>query len=1047
MFNTLLSPAPCGSGLNALHEAPSVPYNSWTDDNAKALGSLAYVYPNFATQDQELLSFIQHNDINGYLIKRCQQITPQIVNSSSTNMTVRNNLYIFKGNPTLAPTQPTQQFRVSLNENPLLSQAYIQGQTASINGTEIGLDTGVGNIVNDSGFSGNSQGVFYGPWAGAGTLNTTYYHSPPSSLQLTPGEAEQQSLLAYPSTRVNNFTLWATTNTTSKIAFDMIVFYTNGANSTFSETVQPKFASAPGNWTYYNIAGSQLNETDSVSAIGFKAINGTVFIDDTTFDVVAATVHFDTWNGSNGQVVMQHSVVFQNANLTIRYTLVPNRPYLLVNTTLTDTSTTAGIENPTIYNALDGLNTINTGYAWMYFPGIGWERPQQSPSNISVNYLPSSGWNQNWLVVGVHGLPDWVGTNGIFIDFNQTNLVGGSSPFHLDGIINTLFQNSTYTSPGDYLAWLQLAFNDGVGINPGQSVSYQMKYVFTTAYDWTSMPVYSTFLNGTNIDSWNNTNIGTTYMYGEVANDLALYAWASGAQSSPAFPLAEQVWNYYYRMIQAENNGTYTASLARFVNASNVLYQMTGNSTYLAGLEYGANLLETVQNTTKGQFDGEFTIAQPKESANPISAPIYYLDLTALGGDALKIAYQATGNSTYLQRAELALSSIHYGSTPPSGYSILGFGVASNIPTDNRLFVYANSTAIDTDYFPIKSVFTIELALGLNNTLANIAMSRVWQASLVNSTFVEMYTAEMSSPTHEMNSETQPWALAGWLQYDLYWQNTAPNHNFPLYVSFANEQGVIENFSAQIKAPPLSSVTNWMVNGSGLDTFYDYTGGATPSNVTFNGASTPFTYPGSSIPGQNYVSWQSQLGSPDNFTITFLSSNGGGGTTSNTCVSSATPTITNPVIYAQIGKTTISNVTISNAGDNASALIGGLTFVDNNTGTGNITISTYSGLPQTVEADNYSSFKLQVTILNGTKPGTYKEFATSNWNGICANPSQTSGSSGQIGFGITIIAQNVSRPQQTVTPWYITYWWAEAIIVVAVLIAGTIAVMRFREED
>ncbi|MDG6999908.1 MAG: hypothetical protein JRN15_12425, partial [Nitrososphaerota archaeon] len=81
MFNTLLNSAPCGSGLTALHEAPSVPYNWWTDDNAKALGALSYVYPNYATQDQELLSFIQHNTLNGYLSKRCQQVTPSIVNS------------------------------------------------------------------------------------------------------------------------------------------------------------------------------------------------------------------------------------------------------------------------------------------------------------------------------------------------------------------------------------------------------------------------------------------------------------------------------------------------------------------------------------------------------------------------------------------------------------------------------------------------------------------------------------------------------------------------------------------------------------------------------------------------------------------------------------------------------------------------------------------------------------------------------------------------------------------------------------------------------
>lgn len=44
-------------------------------------------------------------------------------------------------------------------------------------------------------------------------------------------------------------------------------------------------------------------------------------------------------------------------------------------------------------------------------------------------------------------------------------------------------------------------------------------------------------------------------------------------------------------MIRAESNGTYTASLVRFINASNTLYLMTGNQTYLAAISYSANLL------------------------------------------------------------------------------------------------------------------------------------------------------------------------------------------------------------------------------------------------------------------------------------------------------------------------------------------------------------------------------------------------------------------------------------------------------------------------
>ena len=1212
MFNALLNSAPCGSGLTALHEAPSVPYNWWTDDNAKALGALSYAYPDFATQDQELLSFIQHNTLNGYLIKRCQQITPSIVNSSLTNMTVRNNLYVLQGNPTLGLSNPNQLFRLYLNENPQIANAYIESQVASINNVSLALDTGISQVIVNGGFDGTSLL----PWTGSGTTNTTYFRSPPNSLELGPSQEESQifasNLQENDSLVQTNMTLWATSGSPSNENYNAIVLYTDGTNSTISETATPSTPS--GTFGEVIIQSSQLAPNKIVKGIELSTIGtggADVMIDDVSFYYKLFTPVFNVWQlGQN--VEMQESAIFQGVNITMDYTLTPNLPYVNVTTTLTNGGSSS-VVSPTVYNAFDGLDSIGSGYTSLYFPGQGWERANQSANDITGGYLPSK-WTQNWFAVGIKGLPDWIGNDAIFVNLNQQNMPNSTtSGFKLNQIYSTEFQNGTFTSPGDYLHWLQMSFNYGGSVAVGQSLSYQMKYVFVTSYDWTNMGVYSTFLNGTNVGNWNNTNIGNNYYYGEVANDLALYSEATGGPSSPAFPLTEQVWNYYYRMIQAQSNGTYTASLARFVNASNVLYQMTSNSTYLAAISYAANMLETMQagpytlnppttmyfhydpgitsingvqtygnifnesaqlgvgkvfsgqsvilnffenppytteqtltgtvqstfymnantkgvvanyqttlyyvlggqattiaysnietptlprgnghpgfksfesdisvnnytlpagaslelglsvtvpsgdtvyvlvdstngpssisftvNPSNALWRGAFTIRSPEDTA-AIAAPQqqpYALDLTAIAGKAMYTAYQATGNSSYLQSAESALIAIHWGDAP-SGYKLLG--APSNTPAATRLYSYVNSTYIDTDYSTYKAVLVADFAEGLNDTLANIAISRVWDRSIVNSTFVQINTGESTGSHIEMNSETQPWALEAWLQYDVYWQHDSANGNFPLYVSFANEQDILETVSSAIKAPPLSSITTWMVNGTGLDTFYDYTAGSAPSSVTMNGASVSYTYPGSSIPGNNYVSWQSQLGSPDNFTITFLSS-GGSGSNNQNCVSSGNPTISDPTIYAVIGRMTIANVSMYNNGDNASATVGALNFENNSAGV--IGISTYSGLPQTIAA-NYGpvNFQLQVTVRNGTTPGTYKILATAPWNGVCPSSSQISESSGLIGFHITVVAQKSYRPNNLPQPWYINYWWIETIITVVLLIlVGAVVKMRY----
>ncbi len=1209
MFSTLLKPAPCGSGLSALSEAPSVPYNWWTDDNAKALGALSYVYPDYATQASGLLSFVQHNTINGYLIKRCQQITPSIVNQSLTNMTARNNLYVVQGNPTLGLLNSSQLFRVYLNENPQIANAYIESQVASINNVTIALDTGISQILINGGFDGTGGNALV-PWTGTGTANSTFFRSPPNSLYLGASEGVSQTfptnLQENTTSSVTNMTWWATSGSQYNEQYKAVVLYTDGTNSTFVETATP--STAPGTFTEGTIAKSQFTPKKLVSGIEFSTagLNGTdVMIDDVSFYSGLFTPVFSVSQlGQN--VVMQESAIFQSVNITLRYTLVPNLPYINVTSTLTNTGSTT-IKDPTIYNAFDGLDSIGSGYSSLYFPGNGWERANQSANAITGGYLPSN-WNQNWFAVGIKGMPDWIGNDAIFVILNQANMPGGSAAFKLNQIFNTEFQNSTFVSPGDYLHWLQMSFNDAGSVAPGQSVSYGMKYVFVTSYDWTNMGIYSTFLNGSNINNWNNTNIGNNYYYGEVANDLALYSLATGAQSSPAFPTTLQVWNYYYRMIQAENNGTYTASLARFVNASSILYKMTGNSSYLSAVTYAANLLATMQqqsssmsvnnalyfhfdpgistintiptfgavfdstaqmgtgkvysgqtislnffmspvlqsslnltgtlktifymnanaggvdayyntsidyitssgssfatlgsttrsimlpegsghpsfspfesdillskynvpagatialhlylsvpvgdtvyalvDSTNGpssitlpasqnaQWQGAFTILPPKESA-AIAAPQqqpYALDLTAISGKAMYTAYQLTGNVAYYDSAASALAAIHWGSSPQN-FKLLS--VPSNAPAAMRLYSYVNSTYIDTDYSTYKAMLVADFAEGLNNTLANIAISRVWDRSIVNSTFVQINTGESTGPHIEMNSETQPWGLEAWLQYDLYWQQALPNSNFALYINFANEQDTLQSVTYQAPSGKTASSLTLVVNGTGLDTFYVDTANSVPSTVTMNGSPVQFTYDKTvgPVPGETYVTWTSQLGSPDVFVITYSS---GGGSSGGGCAASSSPTISSPAVYAQIGTTAIATVSISNQADNQSATIGTIAYVAPN----GIQVTSYKGIPQTLNilSSGYS-FQIQVSVSNSTLPGTYKVNATAPFS----SPSCSS-VFGMVSFTITVTAGTGPAPSQNLTiQWLEQWWWL--IVVLVVVAAGAFYVVHKTMEE
>lgn len=321
---------------------------------------------------------------------------------------------------------------------------------------------------------------------------------------------------------------------------------------------------------------------------------------------------------------------------------------------------------------------------------------------------------------------------------------------------------------------------------------------------------------------------------------------------------------------------------------------------------------------------------------------------------------------------------------------------------------------------------------------------RVWDRSSVNSTSFQIDTGESSGAHIEMNSETQPWGLEAWLQYNLYWEHTLDNGNFPLYVDFANEQDVLENVHygvpTSLGSTPVASTTALIVNGTGKDSVYVFTAGSSPNDVPENGVSISgstsyYQSIGGPLNNQYYIGWSSQLDSLDNFTVIYLST--GGGTSGSSCSPASSPTISSGPIYARIGMTTQATLTLSNAGNNVSVSVETLTFSSPLT---DLQIDTTAqSVATSANAGGSNTIPISVDIGKNVPAGEY------NVTGQ-AVISETCGSStipGQIGFTLQIVAQNQVKINRfdwltLIEQW----WWAIVILAIVVIGGGVVAFLR-----
>ncbi len=139
-----------------------------------------------------------------------------------------------------------------------------------------------------------------------------------------------------------------------------------------------------------------------------------------------------------------------------------------------------------------------------------------------------------------------------------------------------------------------------------------------------------------------------------------------------------------------------------------------------------------------------------------------------MAGQALVALYAVTKNLNYLTDAELVENAIHYSEVPTPTYGILG---VQNAPVTYRLWVYANYSDVDADYYTYKAELVSEYADAVgNNTLASLAISRVWQKTEYIYPTSYVYYVSLYGSGLQMNSETQPWGDVATESYVSTWE-------------------------------------------------------------------------------------------------------------------------------------------------------------------------------------------------------------------------------------------------------------------------------------
>ena len=986
----LWSKAPTGG--NAFHEAPSVNQSFWVDDNAKFLESISPWWQSYSTYVNSTLQFIQQGDVNGLFIKRFEYplnpVQPITVGGLSG---YTNGFYDVVGNPL------SNSMSIRSYYNPTLAITYLYGNVVQYpDGILVEMEQGLENPVVDGGFGGIAgQNP---PWESLSPVTLannslvqlqnsakTYLNLTGPSLFGTPSEqlqynfpivnvlphyilfSDKNGILGqynYQGQFVDfNITLFLQSSSINRVY--LLFTWANGSTS-YVLTDMPVYFPANGQWhqvvvtvpstmwpKYWNLGTTAT--VPLLIGIGLMVPGSTPSTQGNTGVYVGSvSTLYPTVFGPTFTVKDYGSYAVFNESWTSDYLSATFWiAYILGQGDTIEVLAFAPVNGSWIYVGYNGLATIGTGYTILETPS-GILKNYQNANNISWTYLGNN--FGKWFLLSTKYAPNWIGNFQLLFMFPAS----ASNPYvdtlgyavymgDPTEVRNTQYFGSYTTLPG-YFQWVQVAFenvnNRGTYgfflmpsvdylVSPAQIVSDLVPSNFTV-YSPSTSPNY-----------WWTANWGENYYEGEIIYALALLGKYGNTQ---ALTMAEQAWGAYYNQLNAYNGWSYTSSIARFLMATVLLAQVTGNPQYsnayttvanwllqwqnqskydyvyipmwyhkdlavatvngfttygyiinetsamdvgtvfsgtsialnffediplntsygislitngtgrlpftyqntlnVSGtlttyiwmngggtattanititvqIAYAGQILQTVGSTTltnvpiqpggtggsppyypvkisvpvlttvnappsstliigwnikstttvytlidstngpsnvtiplswRNPIYGEFTLP-PITNPNPdvhIYPQPYFLDVSAMAGQALMTLYAVTKNLNYLTDAQLVEGSIHYSEVPTPTYSILG---VPNAPVTYRLWVYGNYSTIDADYYSYKAELVSEFADAIgNNTLASLAISRVWQKTTYTYPTSYTYYVSLYGTGLQMNSETQPW--------------------------------------------------------------------------------------------------------------------------------------------------------------------------------------------------------------------------------------------------------------------------------------------------
>jgi len=630
------------------------------------------------------------------------------------------------------------------------------------------------------------------------------YHSRWRALRLYSGGdyARQRLVKTVPVSRVYNLTYWVCSPNGTSHNYEVYVFYDDFTCSVFSKSCSST------DWIPQAIQGSELTLGKTVYAIAFKGVDGEICIDDVAFNYkplgASYGATFKTTQDALGNLYTDAIQYYSDDDvaLNITWRFERGKPYLQQILSAVNKHADAYGVDFHMVASVNQLSTITSGegsrktaYTDVWIPGIGRRYPDPN-SWITVlldeHQEDYNKWkeNYNYYIFELKQIPEWSGCLGLAYQFPSGNV-----PYHMETTQNpnrTLWGDKT----GYFLHYVTTSFLVKCG-RPltGGSITVNM-YCFN-GYDFVDPSVYNHYFM--NIQNYDNIDLSLNYHLGQIALSLATY-WS--IKGTDPYDMAKGIINFYNYIFSHHNNGTYIMTSGKMIEACVLMNQITGDSFY----RDFANRLAL--NLTSNQLaDGRF----PMKHNN-----VTYLDCQAVALTGLRLL-------GYTDAYEKGLSAIHYDYLP-NGYHRIPVGyVGDDVPHEKRLFVYANSTHIDDDFWTYKASYVAIASLGRNDSMTMLGLSRVWSRTIWSSNSLFIYNSE-SLPEHELtidekvltpevNSETHPWGLLAW-----YYVARYQREKFNYYYMFLEDHRAIVNASFSLTAIH-AKIYGWQDKGT-ISRFY-----------------------------------------------------------------------------------------------------------------------------------------------------------------------------------------------------------------------------------